>query len=121
MSNSLGTDLGMWEPQMPALIRTFRVLRYDTRGHGLSGLSPTSYGVDRLGRDVLALMDELEIGQAAFCGLSMGGMTGMWLGVHAPSRFSHLVLFNTAARLGTPEVWNGRIADRKSTRLNSSH
>src|SRR3546814_6106452 len=84
---------------MPALIRTFRVLRYDTRGHGLSGLSPTSYGVDRLGRDVLALMDELEIGQAAFCGLSMGGMTGMWLGVHAPSRFR----------------------DRKSTRLNSSH
>src|SRR3546814_47910 len=55
-------------------------------------------------------MDELEIGQAAFCGLSMGGMTGMWLGVHAPSRFSHLVLCNTAARIGTPEVWNGRIA-----------
>ncbi|MFC3676557.1 3-oxoadipate enol-lactonase [Ferrovibrio xuzhouensis] len=110
MSNSLGTDLGMWEPQMPALTGAFRVLRYDTRGHGLSGLSPAPYGVDRLGRDVLALMDELKIGQAAFCGLSMGGMTGMWLGVHAPSRFSHLVLCNTAARIGTPEVWNTRIA-----------
>lgn len=110
MSNSLGTDLGMWEPQMPALARMFRVLRYDTRGHGLSGLPPARYGVDRLGRDVLALMDELEIGQAAFCGLSMGGMTGMWLGVHAPSRFSRLVLCNTAAKIGTPEVWNSRIA-----------
>src|SRR3546814_14201872 len=92
MSNSLGTDLGMWEPQMPALIRTFRVLRYDTRGHGLSGLSPTSYGVDRLGRDVLALMVELEIGQAAFCGLSMGGLHGLCLGVHGLSRLTHPVL-----------------------------
>ena len=110
MSNSLGTDLGMWEPQMPALTGAFRVLRYDTRGHGLSGLPPASYGVERLGRDVLALMDELEIGQAAFCGLSMGGMTGMWLGVHAPSRFSQLVLCNTAAKIGTPDVWNARIA-----------
>src|SRR3546814_13770075 len=85
MSNSLGTDLGMWEPQMPALIRTFRVLRYDTSGHGLSGLSPTSYGVDRLGRDVLALMDEFEICQAAYCGLSLGGVTGRGLGVQATS------------------------------------
>jgi 3-oxoadipate enol-lactonase len=110
MSNSLGTDLGMWEPQMPALAKTHRVLRYDTRGHGLSGLPPAQYGVARLGRDVLALMDELEIGQAAFCGLSMGGMTGMWLGVHAPSRFSRLVLCNTAAKIGTPDVWNARIA-----------
>ena len=110
LSNSLGTDLGMWEPQMPALAAQYRVLRYDTRGHGKSGLPPAQYGVDRLGRDVLALLDALKIEKAAFCGLSMGGMTGMWLGVHAPARFSRLVLCNTAARIGTPEVWNTRIA-----------
>jgi 3-oxoadipate enol-lactonase len=110
MSNSLGTNLAMWEPQMPALTARFRVLRYDTRGHGQSGLSPAPYQVDRLGRDVLALLDGLKISTAMFCGLSMGGMTGMWLGVHAPQRFTRLVLCNTAAKIGTPEVWNTRIA-----------
>jgi 3-oxoadipate enol-lactonase len=110
MSNSLGTTLDMWEPQMSALIQRYRVLRYDTRGHGQSGLPPTPYQVDRLGKDVLALMDALTIGKAMFCGLSMGGMTGMWLGVNAPQRFSKLVLCNTAAKIGTPEVWNSRIA-----------
>ncbi|MFN4278270.1 MAG: 3-oxoadipate enol-lactonase [Ferrovibrio sp.] len=110
MSNSLGTDLGMWEPQMPALAEHYRVLRYDTRGHGQSGLPPQPYQVDRLGRDALTLMDGLGIDRAMFCGLSMGGMTGMWLGIHAPQRFSRLVLCNTAAKIGTPEVWNTRIA-----------
>lgn len=110
MSNSLGTDLGMWEPQMPVLAEHYRVLRYDTRGHGQSGLSPRPYQVDRLGRDVLTLMDGLGIDRAMFCGLSMGGMTGIWLGIHAPQRFSRLVLCNTAAKIGTPEVWNTRIA-----------
>lgn len=110
LSNSLGTDLGMWEPQMPALLRHFRVLRYDTRGHGLSGLPPAPYQVDRLGKDVVALLDALGIAKVRFCGLSMGGMTGMWLGVHAPDRIDRLALCNTAAKIGTPEVWNGRIA-----------
>jgi 3-oxoadipate enol-lactonase len=110
LSNSLGTDLGMWEPQMSVLAEHYRVLRYDTRGHGQSGLPPKPYQVDRLGRDVLTLMDGLGIDRAMFCGLSMGGMTGMWLGIHALQRFSRLVLCNTAARIGTPEVWNARIA-----------
>jgi 3-oxoadipate enol-lactonase len=114
LSNSLGTSLSMWDPQMPALQQRFRVLRYDTRGHGRSGLSPAPYQVDRLGRDVIALLDALDIPQAMFCGLSMGGMTGMWLGVHAPQRFSKLVLCNTAAKIGTPEVWNTRIATVES-------
>lgn len=109
LSNSLGTDLTMWDPQMAALAGRYRVLRYDTRGHGRSGVSPAAYQVDRLGRDVLALLDGLGIAQAMFCGLSMGGMTGMWLGIHAPTRFSRLVLCNTAAKIGTPEVWNARI------------
>lgn len=110
LSNSLGTDLNMWEPQMPALTRHFRVVRYDTRGHGQSGLSPSPYQVDRLGKDVLVLLDGLGIAKAHFCGLSMGGMTGMWLGVHAPDRINRLTLCNTAAKIGTQEVWNTRIA-----------
>lgn len=110
LSNSLGTNLEMWEPQMPALVQRYRVLRYDTRGHGQSGLSPAPYQVDRLGKDVVALLDALNIPEAMFCGLSMGGMTGMWLGVNAPQRFTRLALCNTAAKIGTPEVWNTRIA-----------
>lgn len=110
MSNSLGTTLDMWVPQLLALLRHFRLLRYDTRGHGGSGLSPSPYQVDRLGKDILTLLDGLEIVRAHFCGLSMGGMTGMWLGVHAPDRVDRLVLCNTAAKIGTPEIWNTRIA-----------
>lgn len=110
LSNSLGTNMEMWQGQMAALTRRFRVLRYDTRGHGQSGISPSPYQVDTLGKDVLALLDGLKIARASFCGLSMGGMTGMWLGVHAPDRIDRLVLSNTAAKIGTPEVWNTRIA-----------
>jgi 3-oxoadipate enol-lactonase len=110
LSNSLGTNLDMWEPQMPALEQRYRVLRYDTRGHGQSSLPPAPYQVDRLGKDVLALLQGLNIPKAMFCGLSMGGMTGMWLGVNAPQHFTRLVLCNTAAKIGTAEIWNTRIA-----------
>jgi 3-oxoadipate enol-lactonase len=110
LSNSLGTHLGMWNPQMPALRSRFRVLRYDTRGHGMSAVPKGPYSVEQLGRDVVALMDELGIARAHFCGLSMGGMTGMWLGVHAGERIDRLVLCNTSALIGPAEVWNTRIA-----------
>ena len=109
LSNSLGTDLGMWAPQMPALLGHFRVLRYDTRGHGQSAVAPGPYSIEQLGNEVVALMDHLGIGAAHFCGLSMGGMTGMWLGANRPDRIGQLVLCNTAARIGTPESWNARI------------
>jgi 3-oxoadipate enol-lactonase len=109
LSNSLGTTLDMWQPQMPALLAHFRVLRYDTRGHGKSTTSTEAFTVEQLGRDVIALMDELAIDKAHFCGLSMGGMTGIWLGIHAGSRIDRLALCNTSARIGTPEVWNARI------------
>jgi 3-carboxy-cis,cis-muconate cycloisomerase len=109
LSNSLGTDLAMWEPQIPALLRAFRVLRYDTRGHGTSADAPGPYSIERLGRDVVGLLDSLGIERAHFCGLSMGGMIGMWLGVHAPGRLHRLVLANTAARIGIPDNWNARI------------
>ncbi len=109
LSNSLGTDLGMWAPQMPALLEQHRVLRYDTRGHGQSGVTPGPYSVAQLGADVIALMDHLGIAKAHFCGLSMGGMTGLWLGANRPERFLSLSLCNTSARIGTPASWNGRI------------
>ncbi len=109
LSNSLGTDLGMWAPQMGALMQRFRVLRYDTRGHGKSTVTPGPYAIEGLGRDVLALADHLRIDRFDFCGLSMGGMTGMWLGIHAPLRLRRLVLANTAAQIAPPELWNARI------------
>jgi len=109
-SNSLGTDFSMWDPQMAALSRRFRILRYDTRGHGQSSVTPGDYTIEQLGRDVLGLLDALHLDRVHFCGLSMGGMIGMWLGIHAPERLHRLVLCNTAARIGTKEMWNARIA-----------
>jgi 3-oxoadipate enol-lactonase len=108
-SNSLGTNLSMWDGQA-ALAKHFRVLRYDTRGHGKTTAPEGPYTFEVLGRDVLALLDALKIRRVRFCGLSMGGMTGMWLARNAPERIERLVLCNTAAKFGLPELWNQRIA-----------
>ncbi|KUE88598.1 AraC family transcriptional regulator [Cupriavidus necator] len=108
-SNSLGTDHTVWEPQAAALAGRYRVVRYDTRGHGRSTAPGDAFTVAQLGQDVIAILDALGIGQAVFCGLSMGGLTGMWLGIHAPQRFSHIVLANTAAKIGNADGWNTRI------------
>jgi 3-oxoadipate enol-lactonase len=108
LSNSLGTDLSMWDAQAAALCADFFVLRYDTRGHGQSTHGGGPLTIERLGRDVLALLDHLGVNQAAFCGISMGGLTGQWLGIHAPQRFTKLVLANTAARIGNVEGWTTR-------------
>jgi len=110
LSNSLATNLGMWDAQMPALHKHFRVLRYDTRGHGQSEVTPGPYSFEQLGRDVLALADEVDMDKFSFCGLSMGGVTGMWLGINAVKRLHKLVLCNTAAKIGNPDTWNARIA-----------
>lgn len=117
MSNSLGTDMQMWAPQMDSLLPRFRVLRYDTRGHGGSGLpSPAAapFGFAELGQDVLAIMDHAGIGRAHFCGLSMGGMTGMWLAANHPERFDRFVLANTAALIGPASGWDTRIQTVRS-------
>lgn len=111
LSNSLGTNLSMWDPQATALGEKFRVLRYDTRGHGHSTVTPGPYKIEQLGRDVLGLLDALKIESTYFCGLSMGGTIGIWLGVNAASRMNGLVLCNTAAKIGTAEGWNARIKD----------
>jgi len=108
-SNSLGTNFHMWDDQAAALAKKFRVLRYDQRGHGKSGAPKMPYTLDRLGKDALAVLDALKIERAHFCGLSMGGFTGMWLGRHAPKRIDKLVLSNTGAKVGDPALWNSRI------------
>ena len=110
LSNSLGAALEMWEPQVAAFSGEFRVLRYDTRGHGGSAVPPGPYTIDQLGSDVVGLLDTLGIAHTHYCGLSMGGATGMWLAVHAPQRIDRLVLCNTTPWLGPPEVMAARIA-----------
>jgi len=108
LSNSLGSTLDMWAPQMPAFLAHFRVLRYDTRGHGQSEVTPGEYSIAQLGGDALRLLDHLGIERMSFCGLSMGGMTGMWLGAHHPLRIWRLVLANTGAKVGDPSIWEAR-------------
>ncbi|GAC1523476.1 MAG: 3-oxoadipate enol-lactonase [Collimonas sp.] len=108
LSNSLGTDHGMWQAQADALVRNFFVIRYDTRGHGQSASSKGSCQLQQLGQDVIALLDFLHIEKAHFCGISMGGMIGQWLGIHAPERLKKLVVANTAAKIGTAEAWINR-------------
>jgi 3-oxoadipate enol-lactonase len=109
LSNSLGTDLRMWSAQMPSLTARYRVLRYDSRGHGHSEAPAGPYTIDMLGRDAVAVLDAAGVDRARFCGLSKGGMVGQWLGVNAADRVERLVLANTAAFIGAPEVWNQRI------------
>jgi 3-oxoadipate enol-lactonase/4-carboxymuconolactone decarboxylase len=103
-SHSLGVDHGLWDAQTADLLPYFRVLRYDTRGHGASDSTPGDYSIERLGRDALALLDALGIERFAWCGLSLGGMTGQWLAATAPERLTHLVLANTSARLPDPSL-----------------
>ncbi len=110
LSNSLGTNFGMWEPQVAAFSQHFRVLRYDTRGHGESSVPAGPYSIAQLGGDVIALLDHLGVEQASFCGLSMGGITGMWLALNHAPRLHKLVLCNTAAYIGPPENWTNRAA-----------
>jgi 3-oxoadipate enol-lactonase len=108
-SNSLGANYSMWDPQAREFRKKFRVLRYDTRGHGQSPPTPGLYSIELLGRDVIAMLDAMDLDRVHFCGLSMGGMIGMWLALNVPERLNKLVLSNTAAKIGTAEGWNTRI------------
>lgn len=108
-SNSLGANYFMWDPQAHALGKMFRILRSDTRGHGKSSATPGPYSIEQLAKDLLALLDALELERIHFCGLSMGGMIGMWLGANSPQRLNKLILCNTGAKIGNVEGWNSRI------------
>jgi 3-oxoadipate enol-lactonase len=109
LSGSIGSTLDMWLPQRAALSAEYRVISYDHRGHGKSPVPPGPYTVADIAGDVLALMDQLEVEKAHFCGLSLGGAVGMWLSRYHPHRLDQLVLACTSARFGTPEMWAERI------------
>lgn len=109
----------MWDAQALELSRHFRVLRYDRRGHGRSSAPPPPYTLADLGRDAIALLDALEINRTHFCGLSIGGLTGQWLGIHAGERLDKIVLCATATRIGTPESWAARIESVREDGLDS--
>jgi len=108
LSHSLGCDHTMWDPQMTDLLQYFQVLRYDTRGHGASDAPPGDYTIDELGRDVTELATSQGFETFAFCGLSMGGAVGQWLGLHAPDRLRALVVANTSPQFATREIWDAR-------------
>jgi 3-oxoadipate enol-lactonase len=109
LSNSLGTTLHMWDDQVPAWSRHFRLVRYDRRGHGQSSVPKGSYPMERLGRDVLAVIDALGIAKMNWCGLSMGGMVGQWLGANVPTRVDKLILSNTSSYFADKVLWEGRL------------
>ena len=110
LSNSLASNLSMWDSQVPALLDAgYRVLRYDTRGHGHSDVLPGPYTITQLAGDALGLLDALGLGKVHFCGLSLGGMTGQMLATHHGERLLSLTLCATAAYMGPPDLWEGRI------------
>lgn len=110
LSPSLGTAMALFDPQLAALSPDYSILRYDPRGHGASDVPPGGYSLDRLGRDVVELLDHLGIARAHFLGVSLGGMTGQWLGYRVPKRIDRLILANTSAYMGPPSGWTERIA-----------
>jgi 3-oxoadipate enol-lactonase len=118
LGNSLGTTRSVWDPQVPWLSREFRLLRYEHRGHGGSAAPAGSYSIAQLGADVLALLDRHAVRRAAYCGISLGGMIGMWLAANAPDRISALGLCCTAARLDGA-LWQARAAQVRAAGMRS--
>ena len=114
LSSPIGATAELWDKQVERLSGSFRVIRYDTRGHGRSEFRRGETSLDQLGRDALAVMDAVGIWRSHFCGLSLGGITGLWLGVHAPERVGRLIAANTGARIATPEFWTERIQTVRS-------
>jgi 3-oxoadipate enol-lactonase len=110
LSNSLGTTLKMWDPQTDQLAKHFRLVRYDTRGHGSSQTPPGPYSLDDVGTDVIELLDHLDVARAHVAGLSLGGMTAMWLAINAPERVEKLVLLCTSPRMAPAQTWVDRAA-----------
>jgi 3-oxoadipate enol-lactonase len=110
LSNSLGATMDMWLPQMAVFEQHFKVLRYDVRGHGDSVGPEGDYTMDRLGGDVVELVEALGIGEFSFCGISMGGLVGQWLALRRPEKIKSLILANTAARIGSVEAWDERMS-----------
>jgi len=118
-SNSLGTTQELWDPQVARFAASFHVIRYDTRGHGQSGAPPGEYTIGQLGGDAIAVLDALGVSRAHVCGLSLGGLTAMWLGIHFAERIESLTLASTGAMIATPAVWQERIVQVNAGGLGS--
>jgi 3-oxoadipate enol-lactonase len=110
LSNSLGTTHAMWEPQLEALTEHFRVLRYDRRGHGRSEVPPGPYSIAELAGDAIELLDSLELERVSYCGLSIGGMDGMWNAAQASERIDRLALCSTSPWMPPRDLWDERAA-----------
>lgn len=118
-SNSLGTTHELWRPQADTLSSVFRIIRYDTRGHGESDVPAGPYTIEMLGLDAVAILDAAQVERAHICGLSLGGLTAMWLGVHVPERVRSIVLASTAARIGNAMMWEERIVQVRGAGVGS--
>lgn len=116
LSNSIATDFSMWDGQIESFSKYFTVLRFDTRGNGRSDAPPGDYSIGRMALDLIELLDYLRINKVHFCGLSLGGFIGQWLGIHAPERLEKLILANTSPYLGPAKLWNENIHRLHSTR-----
>ena len=110
LANSIATSMEMWDGQVEALTKHFLLVRYDARGHGRSDVPHGPYSLDRLGRDVVELLDELQLQRVNYLGLSLGGVVGQWLGIHAPERIDRLILSNTSPYLGPVSHWRQQIS-----------
>lgn len=119
LGNSLGTSAAVWQQQAAELGTSFRLLRYELPGHGGSATAPGPYTIADLGAGVLALLDALGIARAGYCGISLGGMIGMWLAAHAPARVAALALVCTSAYLPPAEGWQARAAQVRTAGLAS--
>ena len=117
LSNSLGTDRSLWDSQVEPLSRLHSVWRYDTRGHGNSDAPEGEYSIERLGKDLLTVIDATGASRVDLCGVSIGGITALWVALHAPDRVRRIVLANTAAKIGDESMWSARIATARTVGL----
>jgi len=120
LSNSLGTTQVMWQAQLEQFKKHYSVVTYDSRGHGKSSVTLGAYSMDRLGSDVIGLLDHLGFDEVLFCGLSIGGVMGQWLSVFYPQRIKALVMANTSAYSGSASMWQNRISDIEDNGLQST-
>lgn len=119
LANSLGTDMRVWDPLLPFLPTGVRIVRFDKRGHGLSDCPDAPYDMDTLVSDAEAVIDTLGLRDIAFVGLSIGGLIGQGLAVRRPDALRALVLMDTAAKIGSPEMWQDRIAGLRAGGISS--
>ena len=118
-SNSLGTDLRVWDELIPHLPQGLRLVRYDKRGHGLSEETPGPYAIETLADDAAALISHLGLSRPVFVGLSIGGLIGQSLAARHPATLAGLVISNSAAKIGEAQMWQDRIGNIRAGGLDS--